>query len=96
MEPIWIYNLSHTCSRLLHGLAGPDANLIWYKALPPIIWAKGEKYQDEGELREWAKHINAAKPPVAVLKVPINDVMDIDADDEAQLIPETPKSKIVK
>ncbi|MCJ1442040.1 MAG: hypothetical protein MMC23_002532 [Stictis urceolatum] len=55
LEPIWLYNLSHTNGHMRRMLSFEEGgNRIWYDAMPQGIWHEKEKFQDEIELEDLA------------------------------------------
>jgi hypothetical protein len=58
LEPIWLWNLSHTCHFAFVGLSFALGNKIWYDAIPAALYKEKEKYQDEAELRMVESNLN--------------------------------------
>ncbi|KAI9835214.1 MAG: hypothetical protein M1838_005368 [Thelocarpon superellum] len=51
LDPVWVLNLADSCRRMRQILSFEEANQIWYEVLPPHLWTKPEKWQNEDELR---------------------------------------------
>ncbi len=51
LEPIWLLNLTATCTTMLTAMSFENGNKVWYNVLPPSMWKDGEQFQNDAELR---------------------------------------------
>ncbi|KIW55144.1 hypothetical protein PV05_07450 [Exophiala xenobiotica] len=52
LEPIWVFQLELTCTKMARRLRSPEANRLWYRCIPAALKALPEFFQDDAALSQ--------------------------------------------